>query len=205
METKNIFTERRSVNNFDITKKIEDSLIKEIINLGVYAPSAFNLQPWRVIVVKTDENKKKLFKLSNQQPKVLEASATVIIIGNKNGYFDTNPVWNEMLQSVGGNQEIVNGAKQAASYLYGTSNDRKIKFAESNAGLLAMSIMYAAQHLGVDTHAMSGIDFEGIHSEFGLQENEEVVMQICIGYADKTKDLYPRRPRRNFDEIGIVI
>lgn len=205
METKNLFIERRSINYFDASKKIDDNIIKEIINLAVLAPSAFNLQPWKIIVVKSDEQKKKLLALSNNQEKVMEASANLIIIGNKEGYNDNNPVWKEMLQSVGGNETIVNGAKQAAAFLYGSSEERKLKFAESNAGLLAMSIMYAAKIHGIDSHPMSGIDFDGIHKEFNLDKNESVVMTIALGYHDTTKALYPRRPRRMFDEIAKII
>lgn len=205
METKKLFNNRRSVNFFDKAKELSEKTLKEIINMAVLAPSAFNLQPWRIIVVKTNENKKKLFDLSNQQGKVLEASVTLIIIGNREGYSDTNPVWAEMLQSVGGNQEMVDGAKQAASFLYGSSEERKLKFAESNAGLLAMSIMIAAKEYSVDTHPMSGIDFDGIHKEFGLNEAETVVMTLCMGYSDNTKELYPRRPRLSFDEITKII
>ncbi len=205
METKALFDERRSVNFFDKDKNIEESQIKEIINLAVLAPSAFNLQPWRILVVKSEEKKKRLFDLANQQEKILEASATLIIIGNKEGYADANPVWDEMLQSVGGNQQMVDGAKQAASFLYGSSDERKLKFAESNAGLLAMSIMIAAKEFGVDTHPMSGIDFDGIHKEFELKDSESVVMTICMGYYDKSKQLYPRRPRRLFEDISTII
>ncbi|NOX65974.1 MAG: nitroreductase family protein [Chlorobi bacterium] len=205
METKALFDERRSVNFFDKDKNIEESQIKEIINLAVLAPSAFNLQPWRILVVKSEEKKKRLFDLANQQEKILEASATLIIIGNKEGYADANPVWDEMLQSVGGNQQMVDGAKQAASFLYGSTDERKLKFAESNAGLLAMSIMIAAKEFGVDTHPMSGIDFDGIHKEFELKDSESVVMTICMGYYDKSKQLYPRRPRRLFEDISTII
>lgn len=205
METKILYNERRSVNYFNKDKNIEESQIKEIINLAILAPSAFNLQPWRILVVKSEENKKRLFELANRQDKILEAPATLIIIGNKDGYTDANPVWEEMLQSVGGNQEMVDGAKQAASFLYGSSEERKLKFAESNAGLLAMSIMIAAKEFGVDTHPMSGIDFDGIHKEFNLKEPESVVMVICMGYYDNNKQLYPRRPRRMFEDISTIV
>jgi len=205
MEAKNLIIERRSVNFFDKTKQIDDSLLKEIVNLGVNAPSAFNLQPWRIIAVKSDENKQKLCALSNNQPKVLEASATLIIIGNKDGYSNNNPVWDEMFKSLGGNQQMVDGAKQAAAYLYGSSEERKLKFAESNAGLLAMAIMYAAKTLGVDSHPMSGIDFDGIHKQFDLNNDEVVVMTICLGYFDASKQLFPSRPRRQFYEIGTIV
>ncbi|RLD35479.1 MAG: nitroreductase family protein [Bacteroidetes bacterium] len=205
MDTKTLFSERRSATFFNKDKQIEDQLLKDIINLALEAPSAFNLQPWRIIVVKSEESKRKLFNLSNQQDKVLEAPATLIIIGNKEGYADSNPVWTEMLQSVGGDEKMVNGAKEAAAFLYGSSDERKLKFAESNAGLLSMAIMIAAKEYGVDSHPMSGIDFDGIHKEFSLKEEESAVMTIGLGYYDTTKELYPRRPRRLFDEIATIV
>ena len=45
MDIKTTLEERRSVNHFDTTKKIEKSTLANIINLAVLAPSAFNLQP----------------------------------------------------------------------------------------------------------------------------------------------------------------
>jgi nitroreductase len=205
METNKIFQERRSVNFFDKNKKLNEQTLKDIINMAVLAPSAFNLQPWRIMAVSTPENKEKLFQLANKQEKIKESSYTLIIVGNKNGWNDANPVWQEMLKSVGGNEQMVNGAKQAASFLYGTTDERKLKFAESNAGLLSMSIMIAAKDFGVDSHPMSGIDFDGIHAAFGLEKHETVVMLICLGYFDVSKQLYPRRPRRSFDEITTII
>ena len=205
METKKLFNERRSINFFDKSKQMDDQLLREIVDTATLAPSGFNLQPWRIIAVKTEESKKRLCKLANNQPKILEASVTLIVIGNKEGYAESNPVWQEMLKSVGGNKEIVDGAKKGAAYLYGSSEERKLKFAESNAGLLSMAIMMAAKEFDVDSHAMSGIDFSGIHKEFDLKESETPVMLICLGYFDHTKQLYPRRPRRLFNEIATII
>lgn len=205
MDTKTLFNERRSVNHFDKNRSIDKKLLKEIVDLAVMAPSAFNLQPWRIVAAESAQSKQRLQQLANNQEKVSEASVTLIIIGNKEGYAESNPVWDEMLQSVGGNASMVQGAKQAAAYLYGTSEERKIKFAESNAGLLAMSLMISAKEFGVDSHPMSGIDFDGIHKEFGLKESESVVMLICLGYFDTSKRLYPRRPRRMFEDIATII
>jgi len=204
METKALFAERRSATFFIKDRDINDQLLENIINLATEAPSAFNLQPWRIIIVKTDESRQKLFNLANQQDKVLEAPVTLIIVGNKEGYSEKNPVWTEMLQSVGGDEQMVSGAKEAAAFLYGSSDERKLKFAESNAGLLSMAIMIAAKEFGVDSHPMSGIDFDGISKEFGLTEGESAVMTISLGYYDESRQLYPRRPRRLFDEITSV-
>ena len=205
METKKLFIERRSINFFDKTREIDEQILKDIINLAVLAPSAFNLQPWRIVVVKSQESKQKLFDLSNKQDKILDASVNLILIGNKEGYSDANPVWKEMLRSVEGNQEMVDGAKQAASFLYGSSEERKLKFAESNTGLLAMAIMFAAMEFGVNTHPMSGIDFKEIHKEFDLYNDEVVVMTIALGYSDNKQNLYPRRPRLGYDDIAKIV
>lgn len=205
METKQLYQQRRSVNFFDTTKKIDDKTLEEIINLAVLAPSAFNLQPWRIIICKSPESKQKLFELSNKQPKVLDASVNLLLIGNLEGYSEKNPVWEEMLKSVGGNSEMVEGAKQAAAFLYGSSEVRKLKFAESNVGLLGMSIMIAAKEFGVDSHPMSGIDFDGIKKAFNLAENETVVMNLAMGYFDESQQLYSRRPRLTFDEITEIL
>ncbi len=197
-----LFENRRSVNFFDTKKPVDDATLKNIIELAVTAPSAFNLQPWDIIVVKSEEAKKKLFDNSHQQPKVLEAPVTLIVTGNRDGYKDHNPIWKELEKVMG---DGVKGAMEMAAGLYGSSEERKVKFAESNAGLLAMSLMYAAKEFGVDSHPMSGIDFAGIKEAFNIPEESEVVMTIGLGYHDTSKDLYPRGYRRGFEEVATVV
>ena len=196
---KKVYEERRSVNNFNPEKPLSQDLLREIIDLGVLAPSAFNLQPWRLIAVQTEEGKDKLLPLAFNQPKIKEAPVTLILVADKDGYKADNPVWSELKELAG--EENAAGAMEMAAGLYGTSEERQLKFAESNAGLLAMSIMYAAKGLGVDSHPMSGMDFEGIHKAFDLKESETVVMLIALGYHDASQALYPRRLRRGFDQI----
>ena len=199
MDLKTAFQERRSVNFFDKTKTIAPETLKNIIELASLAPSAFNLQPWKIIIVKSAEAKQKLFELSNKQPKVLEAPVTLIIIGDKNGAAATNSAWKDLPALIG--EEGTKGAQAGAAYLYTTSEDRKIKFAESNAGLLAMSLMYAAKEYGVDSHPMSRLDFDGVKKAFELSADDTVVMTIGLGYFDTKQKLYPRRSRKPYAEI----
>ena len=196
MNLKEVYEGRRAINFFDTNKGVEAGLLKDIINLAVLAPSAFNLQPWEIIAVKSKEGKERLHKFA-AQPKILEAPVTLIIVGNKTGYEASNPTWNDMLKLMGGDKEKLAGTQGMAAGLYGTSNENKLKFAESNAGLLAMSIMYAAKSVGVDSHAMSGMDFEGVRKEFELDENKTVVMLISLGHLDESNTLYPRAYRRD--------
>ncbi len=198
-DLKQIFEARRAVNFFDTKKNLSEEVLEKIINLAVTAPSAFNLQPWGIIAVKSTEAKQKLFDLSNKQPKILEAPVTLVITGNRAGYDESNPIWADFESMLG--KEKADGYKQFAASLYGSTLERKVKFAESNAGLLAMSIMYAAKYYGVDSHPASGVDFDGIKKEFNIEGENEVVMIICLGYFDQTKTLYPRSRRFDYKEL----
>jgi nitroreductase len=199
MDLKTIFEERRSVNFFK-PEPIPDDVLRNIIQLATMAPSAFNLQPWEIIAVKSTAAKERLFSLASNQLKIKVAPVTLIIIGDLNGYKPENPSWDE-LKAMLNNKQALDEYQQFAQEVYGSTKARKIKFAESNAALFAMSIMYAAKYYGVDTHPMSGIDFDGIKEEFGLGENKTVVMLIALGFFDDSKTLYPRRQRKEYDDI----
>jgi putative NAD(P)H nitroreductase len=203
-DLKQIFEARRSVNFFNKQKELTDEVLKNIINLASLAPSAFNLQPWEIIAVKSEEAKKRLYPLASNQPKILDAPVTLMIIGDRAGSEQNNPLWADLEQMIG-NQEAFEQTRSYAYALYGSTPERRIKFAESNAGLLAASVMYAAKYYGVDSHPMSGIDFEGIKKAFELGPEKEVVMLIALGYFDDSKTLYPRRRRKNFHEMVRVI
>lgn len=199
----NLFTDRRSINFFDPNRDVSEETIRQVVDLAVLAPSAFNLQPWKLLAVRTPEAKKKLRAVAFDQPKIEEAPWTFIVLADKEGYGDDNPEWEAKVKAFG-SAEQVNGYKQFAGMLYGTSEQRKYKFAESNAGLLAMSLMYAAQVYGIESHAMSGLDFDGIKAAFGIEDRYEVSMAIAFGYLAPGQTLYPRMARRGFDEIAEV-
>lgn len=203
-DVKTILEERRSVNFFDPERPLSPQTLKDIINLAVLAPSAFNLQPWRILVAKTPEAKQRVFNNAMHQPKVLEAPVTLAIIGDRKGFSPDNPSWTQLANLLQ-DDEKVKGLQGFAHKLYGTSAESGVKFAESNAALLAMSIMIAAKHYGVDSHAMSGVDFDGFKKEFALADHEDVVMLITLGYFDQSKTLYPRSSRRQYDEIATEI
>lgn len=52
MELIQSIKERRSINFFEAGVEISDDTIRELLSLANLAPSSFNLQPWRVVVVK---------------------------------------------------------------------------------------------------------------------------------------------------------
>jgi len=85
METIETIKQRRSINFFQPGQKISDEKLRDLLEIANLAPSSFNLQPWKVIVVRDPEKKKVLRKCALDQPKVEEASAVVMMIADPKG------------------------------------------------------------------------------------------------------------------------
>src|ERR1700744_4692372 len=77
--------QRRATPSFD-GSPIPGEDLKKILQAGLQAPSGYNLQPWRFIVVRTPEQKKRLRGASFNQPKVEEASAVIVACGDADGW-----------------------------------------------------------------------------------------------------------------------
>lgn len=72
---------RRSVRGFE-KKPIDDKLIGVILYAATHAPSAGNIQEWEFIVVKEDEQKKKLAKAALGQDFIAKAPIIIVVCAN---------------------------------------------------------------------------------------------------------------------------
>src|ERR1700721_2887694 len=77
--------ERRATPSFD-GAPIPAEDLRQILDAGLHAPSGYNLQPWRFVVVQSAEQKKKLRGASYNQGKVEEASAVIVACGDADGW-----------------------------------------------------------------------------------------------------------------------
>ncbi len=78
MEYYDVILARKSVRKYD-PEPIPEKTLKKILEAGRIAPSAKNIQPWRFIVVKDPEMKKKVAEACNNQ--LFMAAADVIVCG----------------------------------------------------------------------------------------------------------------------------
>src|SRR5260370_19266706 len=77
--------ERRAARRVD-GAPIPGEDLKQILDAGLHAPSGYNMQPWRFIVVQSPEQKKRLRSASYNQGKVEEASAVIGACGDADGW-----------------------------------------------------------------------------------------------------------------------
>lgn len=201
MELKDVVNQRRSVNFFDPNKNVDEALIKKIFDLAKLAPSSFNMQPWKMILVHSPEWKEKLKACASNQPKVTDASQVAILLGDKKAYEKMDPILNDFIKRGDFKEAARDGIKGMAKALYSGENERA--FVSRNVGLFAMSFMYAAESFGVNTHPMDGFSAEAIKKTFSIPDDYDVVMLIAIGYFDQSKTLFPRGMRWNFEDVVV--
>jgi Nitroreductase len=197
---------RRAVNFFDSTKDIDLEVLKDIINKAATAPSSYNIQPWEAVLVYTKENKQILKEICNNQPKVEQASADLIVIANPKAAIehadDIVNSWLELGYITEGNKEAV---KSAIVDSYGVKDNvipekAKLK-AVRDSSLFAMNFMITARCFGFETHPMEGFDDKKLRDFIKLPDYKIITMVIAIGYKDQSKKLLPRAFRYSFEDF----
>ncbi len=203
MDLINAIRERRSINYFEPGKEIPEETLRRLIETANLAPSSFNLQPWKVIVVRDPEKKRLLRQCAMNQPKVEEASAVLIIVADPGGVEENLTRVLDSWQELGFIKPEVRGIySDMTKSLYGSPDSLKRKlFAVKNASLFAMNLMLAAKGFGLETHPMDGLDEECIKREFGLGEDRMVPMLVAVGYLKEGVTLLPRAYRRGLDDF----
>jgi len=207
MDFKDVVQKRRAVNFFDPEKPVSDKMLKDLIDMAAKVPSSFNLQPWSILILKDNDEKMKLRKLAWDQPKVSEAPFVFIVLADRDGWREGHPFvernFSEMVKSGSMTKEQHDGFINACKGLYGETEEKQQAFACKNTGFFAMALMFAAKHLGLDSHPMDGFDHEGVRKEFNIPENYWIPLLLAVGYFDEKKQLHPPKWRKTFEEIVV--
>lgn len=202
----NIFTlinERVSASSYSTDETIEISDIEKLISFATKAPSAFNLQNWRFIAVRSPEVKQRLLPIAYNQTKVVESAVTFIICGIKN---PQDMIVENLKPSVEQGiltSEIFDGWVGAVNNMYTDNPQFQRDEAIRSGSFAGMTLMLAAQGMGFVTCPMIGFDSAALQKEFNLSDNEVPVMMITVGTAGP--DNWPQKPRRNVNDVLEII
>ncbi len=174
---------RRSTPSFD-GAPIPAGQLQQMVTAGLLAPSGYNLQPWRFVVVQSPEQKRRLRAASYNQAKVEEASAVIVACGDADGWRRDLEL---MLQKglAGGMPESY--AAQARSsvpkYLAGFTTDQMHAWLNKQVMIGFTHMMLMAEVLGYDTAPMEGFEQEKVREVLRLPLSYWVVALLCIGHA----------------------
>ncbi|RXT03621.1 nitroreductase family protein [Ammoniphilus sp. CFH 90114] len=193
-EIHKVMKERSSVRKYKRGEKIPPEILKDIIELAGSAPSSWNLQHWKFLIIEDQDIKDKLLPIAYGQQQVSDCSALIIVLGdiqaNENAdriYEDAVKVGymtNEARQKL---VENINGA-------YHNVHNFGLFEAIRNASLAAMQLMLAAKSYGLDSVPMGGFNADALRQELRIPDRYTINMMIPIGYAEAPAHQTPRFP-----------
>jgi len=174
--------ERRATPSFDGTP-IPSEDLRQILQAGLHAPSGYNLQPWRFVVVQQPEQRRRLRAASYNQAKVEEASVVIVACGDRDGW---RKDLDEMLRMgrAGGMPEsyAAQAAESVPGYMSSFTDGQMQGWLNKQVMLAFTSMMLMAEVLGYDTAPMEGFEQQKVCEMLRLPMSYWVVALLAIGH-----------------------
>src|ERR1700712_1700183 len=174
--------DRRATPSFD-GAPIPASDLRQILDAGLHMPSGYNMQPWRFVVVQSEEQKARLRAPSYNQAKVEEASAVIVACGDRDGW---RKDLDEMLRMgrAGGMPEGYGAQAENAvpEYLSSFTEDQMTGWLNKMVTLAFTSMMLMAEVMGYDTAPMEGFEQKKVCETLRLPMSYVVVALLGVGH-----------------------
>jgi len=174
--------DRRATPSFDGTPIPKEDL-RAILEAGLSAPSGYNMQPWRFIVVQGEEQKKRLRAASYNQAKVEEASAVIVACGDADGWRkDLDLMLHRGLENGMPPGYADQARNSVTNYLSGFSSDEMHGWLNKMVMIAFTHMMLMAEVMGYDTAPMEGFEQEKVHEVLRLPLSYWVVALLAVGH-----------------------
>lgn len=185
-----IFNEARTYNGW-LDKPVTDAQIHAIWDLVKMAPTSANMQPVRIVWVKSDEHKARLADCAMEGNKAkIKAAPVTAVIGYDLDFHEELP-W-------------LFPHTDAKSWFEGDEDGRR-EGAFRNSSLQGAYLIIAARALGLDCGPMSGFDADAVNAAFFADAPRHRVNFLCsIGYGD-AESIFDRSPRPEFDRFNRIL
>lgn len=197
MDTLEAIRERRAIKHYDPDHRMSDAEINQLLDLARMAPTAFNIQNWRFVVVRDTELREQIRAVSWDQAQVTDASLLVVLCADLKAW-QKNPqrYWDHAPQPV---QDFLVPA--IGQYYEGREQVQRDE-AMRSCGIAAQTLMVAAKAMGYDSCPMDGFDFDAVGKLINLPGDHVIAMFVAIGKG--TKPAWPRGGQISREEAVIT-
>lgn len=182
LSAEEVIRTRHSVRQYKRDVVIPEETLNEILELAAAAPSSWNLQQWRFLVIRDQAQKDLVKAISFGQQQVSDASVTVVVLGDLEAHITAKEIYGEKLAAGQITQEIHDNMVNQVTGAYQNPQVARDE-ANKNAGLASMQLMLAAKAKGYDTVPMGGFDSAKLVEALKIPARFIPVMLLPIGEA----------------------
>jgi nitroreductase len=185
---------RRAVKKFDPHHVMSEEEIHQLLLLAMEAPTAFNIQNWRFLLVQNPEVRKQIRAAAWDQEQITDSSLLIVMCADLSSWKDRpERYW-------------ANATQAARSFILPAIHDyydgkpQVIRDeAMRSCGLAGQTIMLAAKAMGLDSNPMDGFDFDAVGKIIHLPEDHLISFMIAVG--KKVQEPHPKPGQLSYDEI----
>jgi nitroreductase len=185
---KDAIEQRRAARSFR-PDPIPEVILEDIFRLGVRAPSGYNLQPWRFIVLREPASKEKLKACAFGQHQVTEAPVVLICCGDRRV---ADPQYIESVINLGKASGAVDEKyaevvrQQVPALFKNHSSFESVEAWTNRHTMLAVAhMMIVARSFGVDSCPMEGFSEAQVKAAFNIPAEVDTCCLLCLGYAQE--------------------
>lgn len=168
---------------------IPEDVLQDILNLGLQAPSGYNLQPWRFILVREQANKERLKSCAFNQNQITQAPVVLICCGdrrvNQTEYIEE--VIQLGIEAGGVNEKYADFMRGAVPQLfeYQPCFESLEAWTNRHTMLAVAHLMIVAKAFGVDSCPMEGFTTDQVKAAFNIPAEVDLCCLLPLGYADE--------------------
>jgi len=194
MELFDAIYQRRAIKAFDPEHIVSENDEKKLFEAAIQAPTSFNIQHWRFVVVCDKALRAEMRKLGNDQAQITDASLLVIMTADTKAW-QKNPAryWEQ-------------APKEVADLLVGWMGPfhdgrewLQRDEAQRSIGMAMQTLMLAAKGIGLDSCPMIGFDIEAVAKLINLPADHVMGPMVAIGKG--TKAPWPKPGQLTLNEV----
>lgn len=177
--------------------KADDEKIEKVLDAIRLAPTSSGLQPFEVLIVKSDDLKKKIRSIAFDQG-VVEDCSHLLVFAAWDDYTAEriNSYFEEMVKQRGFNERLDNYRNYLLSIYPGREADANYQHAARQAYIAFGFAIVAAAELKLDSTPMEGFDADALDALLDLRSKGlRSVTMLPIGYRDIEKDWMVNMPK----------
>ncbi len=201
---------RRSIRVFK-PDPIEPALIEQLINLTVAAPSASNVQPWRIVVVQNPDKKAALAKaypdaddvtefnpkLYSRQEIIASAPISFVFTADINSWKKAPDILEEAKDNGTYSDQVVEYMlEKGIPALVEQLGDKAREWAVQDTMVAATHLVLAAESLGLSTCMINHPLEDKVKEVIGVNNMPDIaiVVLVAVGYAAESRKNIGRLP-----------
>lgn len=176
METLDAIYQRRAIKHFDPGHVMPEPDLDRLLDAAIQSPTSFNMQNWRIVVVRDVSLRKQLRAAAMDQAQVTDASVVLLLTADLKAWSKSpERYWQHAPGPVA--ELLVNWMGP----FYEGNDQLQRDEAMRSCGIIGQTLMLAAKAMGYDSCPMIGFDAGRAAELVGLPEDHVIGFMITVG------------------------